>query len=46
MHAQQKRPVLVSLWVCLALIFDFMLYLFAGPEKAMMFLCGFVIEKA
>jgi tellurite resistance protein TerC len=33
-------------WVCLALAFDFVLYLFMGTEKAMMFLCGFVIEKS
>jgi tellurite resistance protein TerC len=35
-----------ALWVCLALLFNAAIYRFAGPQPALEFLTGYVIEKS
>ena len=42
-----KRTMLHSVcWIALALLFDLLVYYFLGPDKALQFLTGFVIEKS
>lgn len=33
-------------WICLALLFDLLIYFWLGPETALQFLAGYVIEKS
>lgn len=42
-----KESILWTLtWVTLALIFNFIMYLWQGPEQALSFLTGYLIEKS
>ena len=47
-HAVRVREALAwtALWVLLALVFDLGVYLWFGPERALEFATGYVIEKA
>jgi len=47
-HEVRIREALIwtAVWVSLALAFDFGVYLWFGPERALEFLTGYVIEKA
>lgn len=33
-------------WICLALLFDLVIYFWLGPEKSLQFLAGYIIEKS
>src|SRR5688500_19251968 len=47
-HAISIREAAIwsSVWIGLSLTFNFGLYLFAGPEPALAYLTGYLIEKA
>jgi tellurite resistance protein TerC len=47
-HAISIREAAIwsSVWIGLSLTFNFCLYLFAGPEPALAYLTGYLIEKA
>lgn len=42
----KKSMLRLSLWVGLALLFNIGIYIFMGPEKALSFLGGYVIEQS
>jgi tellurite resistance protein TerC len=33
-------------WICMALLFNLLIYSWLGPEKALQFLAGYIIEKS
>ena len=47
-HAPKFKEALVhsGCWIALALLFNLLVYYFLGPDKALQFFTGFVIEKS
>ncbi|NTV52799.1 MAG: TerC family protein [Candidatus Firestonebacteria bacterium] len=47
-HAVSMREALImsGIWIFLALLFNLGIYFWQGPEKAMMFLTGYVVEES
>lgn len=47
-HVVQLKEALIwsAVWIALALIFNYVIYYYAGKEKALEFLAGYLIEKS
>lgn len=47
-HEVKIKEALIwsAVWICLALVFNYGIYVFMGKEKAVEFLTGYVIEKS